>query len=364
MGGPAPRAGLRDGGTAGRGDGATGYRSAGRERRRDEAAGGRGERTGHHRGDTAEDRGERTQHRRDERAGPGDERAVWWRAAGAVGRDERAVKRRESRAAGWREGRTASWREGRAASWRAGWAAGWRWGRTEWSGGRTRWWPPLLVALVLAALGAPPVRASAPGAMTARADTPDMALVVAGGTGHTTLLRSGDRDFAPLWRLLAPRFTGTERVPDAWAAGDYPPVRATVIWGMTGVGGWPQTSRAPGGDVAIEREDQVFLAPDGTPWVRSDPSPDVADDDVRWHRAPRSVFDRLVERGGPFGPGSPEVPAAARAAGPGVCARWAVTGLAVGLVGGAGGTLLIRRAAARRDAAGPPREPRQELIDL
>ncbi|MFI5810477.1 hypothetical protein ACIA7S_05775 [Streptomyces sp. NPDC051643] len=217
---------------------------------------------------------------------------------------------------------------------------------------------------MLAALGASPARASAPGAMAARADTPDMALVVAGGTGHTTLLRSGDRDFALLWRLLAPRFTGTERVPDAWAAGDYPPVRATVIWGMTGVGGWPQTSRAPGGDVAIEREDQVFLAPDGTPWVRSDPSPDVADDDIRWHRAPRSVFDRLVERGGPIGPGAPEVPPAARAAGPGVCAKWAVTGLAVGLLGGAGGTLLIRRAAARRDAAGPPREPRQELIDL
>ncbi|MFJ5271503.1 hypothetical protein [Streptomyces sp. NPDC088358] len=220
------------------------------------------------------------------------------------------------------------------------------------------------MSLALAGLGEPGARASAPAVVAARADTPDMALVVAGGTGHTTLVHSGDRDFARLWRLLAPRFTGTERVPDAWAAGDYPPVRATVIWGMTGVGGWPQTSRAPGGDVAIEREDQVFLAPDGTPWVRSDPSPDVADDDVRWHRAARSVFDGLVEQGGPFGPGTPAVPAAARGAGPAVCAKWAVTGLAVGLLVGAGGTRLIRRAAARRDAAGPPREPRQELIDL
>ncbi|MFD8420654.1 hypothetical protein [Streptomyces sp. NPDC059668] len=218
--------------------------------------------------------------------------------------------------------------------------------------------------LVLTVLGAPAARASAPGEAAARADTPDMALVVAAGTGHTTLLRSGDQDFALLWRLLAPRFTGTEAVPDAWAAGDHPPARATVIWGMTGVGGWPQTSRAPGGDVAIEREDQVFLASDGTPWVRSDPSPDVADDDVRWHRAPRSVFDQLVERGGPLGPGTPVTPAAARAAGPAVCAKWAVAGLAVGLLLGAGGTGLIRRAAARHDVAGPPREPRQELIDL
>ncbi|WP_410093197.1 hypothetical protein [Streptomyces sp. me109] len=220
------------------------------------------------------------------------------------------------------------------------------------------------MSLATALLGAPVALAAAPGA-GARADTPDLALVVAGGTGHTTLLRPGDGDFALLWRLLTPRFTGTERVPDAWAAGDYPAARATVIWGMTGIGGWPQTSRAPGGDVAVEREDQVFLARDGTPWVRSDPSPDVADDDIRWHRAPRSVFDRLVEPGGPFGPGTTAVRAAAKAAGPAVRARWAVAGLAVGLLGGAAGTrVLIRRAAARHEVAGPPREPRQELIDL
>ncbi|MGV9704500.1 hypothetical protein [Streptomyces sp. NPDC003483] len=230
------------------------------------------------------------------------------------------------------------------------------------------------MSLATALLGAPVAPAAAPGAGAraaapgagARADTPDLALVVAGGTGHTTLLRAGDGDFTLLWRLLTPRFTGTERVPDAWAAGDYPAARATVIWGMTGIGGWPQTSRAPGGDVAVEREDQVFLARDGTPWVRSDPSPDVADDDIRWHRAPRSVFDRLVEPGGPFGPATTAVPAAAaKAAGPAVRARWAVAGLAVGLLGGAAGTrVLIRRAAARHEVAGPPREPRQELIDL
>ncbi|MCW8095382.1 hypothetical protein [Streptomyces tauricus] len=40
-----------------------------------------------------------------------------------------------------------------------------------------------------------------------------------------------------------------------------------------------------------------------------------------------------------------------------------MAGLAAGLVLGSGGTPLIRRAAAGREPR-PPREPRQELIDL
>jgi len=43
---------------------------------------------------------------------------------------------------------------------------------------------------------------------------------------------------------------------------------------------------------------------------------------------------------------------------------WAVPGTALGLAVGAGGALLIRRAAARQDAGPPREEPRQELIDL
>ncbi|MFF4348104.1 hypothetical protein [Streptomyces sp. NPDC001530] len=217
-------------------------------------------------------------------------------------------------------------------------------------------------ALALVALGTPGAHASTGTTLYARADTPDLALVVAGDTGRTTTLRSGEQDFVRLWRLLSPKYTGTETVPEAWVAGRFPKVRATVIWGLTGVGGWPQTNSAPGGDVAIERQDQVFLAADGTPWVRSDPSPDVEDDDIRWHRAPLSVFEQLEEQGRLFGSGSASVavskPDAARRAG------WAIPGLAAGLALGAGGALLIRRAAARREAAGPPREPRQELIDL
>jgi hypothetical protein len=202
-------------------------------------------------------------------------------------------------------------------------------------------------------------------------DVPDVALVVAGGSGRTTAVRSGEAYFARLWQLLQPTYTGTERVSEAWAEGGYPPVRMTVVWGLTGVGGWPQTNSAPGGDVAMERQDQLFVSEDGTPWVRMDWAPDVTDDDIRWHRAPRSVWEQLSRTellatagggagDGAVGSGAAEEPGRWRPDG----AWWAVPGLAVGFGAGVGGTLLIRRAGAR-PGAGPPREePRQELIDL
>jgi hypothetical protein len=214
------------------------------------------------------------------------------------------------------------------------------------------------VGVVLAVLGAHPARASAP---AAGRGAPDVALVIEGGTGRTTALRSGERDFTRLWDLLTPTYMGTERVPDAWTAGGFPPVRATVMWGLSGVGGWPRTDSAPGADVAMGRQDQLFLAADGTPWVRTDPSPDVVDDDIRWHRASRSVYERVVERGKLLGAAA-SAPGSER--GVEERARWVLPGLGAGLLLGVGGTLLVRRAAAWREGAGPPREPRQELIDL
>ncbi|GAB2861034.1 hypothetical protein GCM10027074_30220 [Streptomyces deserti] len=193
-------------------------------------------------------------------------------------------------------------------------------------------------------------------------DTPDLALVV-GRTGGTAAVHSGEPGFARLWQLLQPAYTGTERVPEDWLRGGHPPVRITVVWGLSGVGGWPQTNRPPGGDVALQRQDQLFVAEDGTPWVRSDPSPEVADDDIRWHRAPRSLY-AWMERAGLLGEPVQRSAAAESAetgwtgAAGGVC--WAAAGLAAGV----GGTLLIRRAAARREAGPPREEPRQELIDL
>lgn len=226
-------------------------------------------------------------------------------------------------------------------------------------GGRAGLGITVFVGVALTLPGVSPARAAVP---TGSGDVPDIALVIEGGTGRTTALHSGERDFTRLWELLAPTYTGTVRVPDAWVAGGFPPVRATVVWGLSGVGGWPQTDSPPGGDVAMERQDQLFLAADGTPWVRTDPSPDVVDDDIRWHRAPRAVFERLAGEGKLFGAGG----GLAAVARPSAAerARWVVPGLAAGLLLGVGGTLLIRRAAARRDSAGPPREPRQELIDL
>lgn len=221
---------------------------------------------------------------------------------------------------------------------------------------------PVSAALVLA--GAAPTAAM----VSAQArDVPDVAMVVAGGTGRTTATRSGEQTFARLWQLLQPAYVGTERVSEDWVEGRHPPVRITVFWGLSGIGGRPETNRAPGGDIAIQRQDQLFVAEDGTPWVRSDPAPDVVDDDIRWHRAPRSVFERLdlaVLRGE-----TEDEPAVATAVGPRRGSvtgdtGWAVAGLVVGFATGVGGTWLIRRAAAR-PGAGPPREgPRQELIDL
>nr|WP_238427248.1 hypothetical protein [Streptomyces adustus] len=203
------------------------------------------------------------------------------------------------------------------------------------------------------------VPAGAALAGTPEGDVPDLALIVASHTGRTQTLRSGQPGFDALWQLLQPTRTRTERVSDDWEAGRYPPVRITVLWGLTGVGGWPQTRRAPGGDVAMEREDQLFVAADGTPWVRSDLSPDVQDDDIRWHRLSRPVYER-VDRTGLLG-GAEDGPGAGSSS-----ARWQERAgwAAAGLAAGVGGTLLARRAAARREAGPPREEPRQELIDL
>ncbi|MFI9648532.1 hypothetical protein ACIHAA_19805 [Streptomyces sp. NPDC052040] len=210
-----------------------------------------------------------------------------------------------------------------------------------------------VAALVAAAVVL--VGAAAP-ARAMSSDIPDLALVTANGSGRTTALRSGDRDFALLWQLLSPTETSTEPVPDGWRRGHLPQVRASVVWALTGIGGWPYTRRAPGGDVAVERRDEVFLAADGTPWVRSAPAPDFSGAGVRWHRGPRPVFDRLEKEGLLGGPAAP--------AGDGSSGglRWGAAGLAAGLALGVGGSWAGRRAAARRQ--GEPREPRHELIDL
>ncbi|MGW2785840.1 hypothetical protein ACWC3X_32095 [Streptomyces populi] len=195
---------------------------------------------------------------------------------------------------------------------------------------------------------APAVRESV--AQSSSGDSPDIVLTVAGDTGRTTTMHSGDPDFGRLWRLLSPRYTGPKKTPDEWADGHLPAPQVTVIWGATG----------PGGDVSIERQDQVFLTADGAPWVRSDLAPDLVGGDFRWHRAPLSVFGELAKDGRLFGSGSTAT-AVQVEFDPAV---WAVPGLAAGLALGAGATWFIRRATVRRVNAGPLREPRQELAEV
>ncbi|MFK4144249.1 hypothetical protein [Streptomyces sp. NPDC004065] len=196
---------------------------------------------------------------------------------------------------------------------------------------------------------------AAPGAAPGRCAEPDVAVVTYTATGRTAAWHSGETEFDALRGVLDPAYPATERVPQAWTEGRHPPVRITVLWGLTGVGGWPQTNRAPGGDVAMLRQDQLFVAEDGTPWVRTDPAPDLPDDDIRWHRAPRRFFD-LADHDGLLG--RPPV----TAGGDGTRERvwWAAAGAAAGIAG----SVLVRRAAGRRGDGPPRREPRQELIDL
>jgi len=206
---------------------------------------------------------------------------------------------------------------------------------------------------------APAVRESV--AQSSSGDSPDIVLTVAGDTGRTTTLHSGDPDFGRLWRLLSPRYEGPKKTPTEWADGRLPVPEVTVIWGVTGAGG----------DVAIERQDQVFLTADGEPWVRSDLAPDLVGGDFRWHRAPLSVLDQLAQEGRLFGSGSGSVASGVRVEPD--PAAWALPGLVAGLAIGAGATWFVRRAKVRQVNAGsaantgnaePLPEPRQELVEV
>ncbi|MFJ4711066.1 hypothetical protein [Streptomyces sp. NPDC088785] len=210
-------------------------------------------------------------------------------------------------------------------------------------------------AVLLVLVGAGPARARPEG--PGGADRPDLAVVIAPGAaaGPSVSLDDADPDFARLERLTGEFAAVTERVPRAWDDGRFPPVEATIVWGTTGVGGWPKTRRAPGGDTAVDRQDQLVVADDGTPWIRTDPAIDVDDDDLRWHRASPGLVAEL-RRAGVF----PPVRAGAHAGVPTADkVRWGLGGLGAGLAAAAGVWWLR----ARLPRAGrEPRGPRQQLV--
>lgn len=215
-------------------------------------------------------------------------------------------------------------------------------------GGR---WARVLVVVVTLLLTAAPGAWARPTDPRAGMDVPDLAVVIAPGAaaGPSVALHYEDRNFARLERLTTGFDTVTERVPEDWQEGHFPPVVATVVWGLTGVGGWPETHRAPSTDTVIERQDQLIVAEDGTPWIRTDPMVDVNDDDLRWHQASRTLVDQLT-RSGVF-PTAPDAPDTRSPW------WWTAAGLAVGLTA-AGAVWRLRI----RDRG--PREPRQELVEL
>ncbi|MFE7762677.1 hypothetical protein [Streptomyces sp. NPDC057438] len=175
----------------------------------------------------------------------------------------------------------------------------------------------------------------------------------------------GNREKAPDW---GPEDTWGEQVGDM----------VTVMW-LSHERPW--------------RVDRLYLsAPDTKDvWIHTDvetAEDTAASGDGVWHKAKESEELRALLRGlgvlgetsGAAGLGAAsaeeltgvgadpgETAAGARAAAdapdPAEQARWAIPALALGLVVGSGGaTLLLRRVAARH-GSGPPRGPRQELLD-
>ncbi|MHC5259802.1 hypothetical protein ACYSUO_18140 [Streptomyces sp. UC4497] len=211
----------------------------------------------------------------------------------------------------------------------------------------------VVAALLVAGASSAHARPTQPGTGM---DVPDLAVVIApgAGAGASVTLRDEDRNFARLERLTTGFDTVTERVPEAWQEGRFPPVVATVIWGLTGVAGWPDTHSAPGTDTVIERQDQLIVAEDGTPWIRTDPTVDVTDDDLRWHRASRPLVDRLT-RAGVFPTSAPSGERPTRAPW-----WWGLAGLTVGLAAAA----LLWRVRIRPRSPRGRQEPRQQLVDL
>ncbi|MFI8530659.1 hypothetical protein ACIGMX_10450 [Streptomyces aquilus] len=208
----------------------------------------------------------------------------------------------------------------------------------------------------------------------AAAGGPTSVLIVSPESAETASLYYSDREYGTLERLLGePGAGAADKPPEAdLIAGP----QINVTWMVHDVSPW--------------RVDRVYPAADSQAvWIHTAANLDESTNGT-WHRAQQpkvlrgllkdlgvmgkaSAGDSAVEYPPPWdtyggdteatrSPDPTLAASAARssAAGDATDWWWALPGLAVG----AGGTLLIRRAAARQKAEPPREEPRQELIDL
>lgn len=217
------------------------------------------------------------------------------------------------------------------------------------------------------------------GASSASAGGPTSVLVTSPTSGQATARYYSDKDYDKLAQLLGPSGTGTRDKPpeaDLSVAS-----QINVTWLAHDISPW--------------RLDRIFPVESGprTVWIHT--AADVPENlNGHWHRADHPAELRALlakmgvtgkasdkgRSGIPPAPWQSEDATAAPEADTGTVAVraslpdaaddgwthwwWTLPGVAAGIALGSGGTLLIRRAAARRDAGPPREEPHQELIDL
>ncbi|WP_240926301.1 hypothetical protein [Streptomyces sp. JB150] len=194
---------------------------------------------------------------------------------------------------------------------------------------------------------------------------PTSVLVVAPSTAEAAGLTYSDEKYGELDRLLGRPGAGSRtEPPEADLTGAR---QINVTWLLHDVDPW--------------RMNRVFVHTGSeTVWIHT-AATRPRSENGSWHRAeqPAALRALLAELGvmgrslshssgepRAAGPVSEPVPSPDRAAaspGTGSGWSWALPALGAGLAIGAGGSLLIRRAAARQDAGPPREEPRQELID-
>ncbi|WP_328769132.1 hypothetical protein [Streptomyces sp. NBC_00286] len=218
------------------------------------------------------------------------------------------------------------------------------------------------------------------GASTAVAGGPTSVLLVSPASGETASLYNNDEEYMRL-RDLLPQEGGDleklqEKRPDPNSIGG----RINITWMIHDVSPWRVDMVHPDvtGSRSIWISTQIAAGPEAAQPPREIWHKSERPDELRSLLTDLGVMSKHPEGSNPdSGPQeesddtSAAVPpdaarktpvtTAAAGADDGTDWWWAIPGLAAGLALGSGGGLLIRRA---QHDSGPPREPRQELIDL